>query len=64
MPDERVGEIGSVLGSYRKKLLPRQKGRGLSLSQNSKTNLKGMTKEVLGDLAEKAIKNFRKRVLK
>lgn len=60
MPNERVGEIGSVLGSYKKKLLPK-KGRGLGLS---KTNLKGITKEVLSNLAEKAIKNFRKRVIK
>lgn len=60
----RISKSNNVLGDYRKRLLPRNKDIGLGLSRESKSNKESAADEILSKLAARAIKSFRKRVLK
>lgn len=59
-----IGKGNNVLENYRRRLLPQSKDIGLGLTQDIKTDKKSVTEEILSKLAQRAIKSFRKRILK
>lgn len=62
--NEQMKRGSNVLEHYRRKLMSQSKSMDTGLSKEVRVNKQSVTDDILNKLAERAIKNFRKRVLK